>query len=179
MLYIIIGLLISTIYVIYKWHKTYDEYVKYKDKITKEHAMIKKKLAELKNATETYEKTNDSYNRLNKNEPWRIFSECNVIQQVAYNVVNSYVITDFSELENRNVVMFCVGVNESPPPSVETFEMGGRRVSEKFFTNCVIKDFGNNYYTWEPQEEWEKHNNWEDWEDWFEVKEEEEEDNDE
>lgn len=173
MLYIIIGLLTGVIYTTYKWYKTYNEYIEYKEKIIREHQMIKEKFAELKNATETYEKTNDSYSRLNKNEPWRILSECNVIQQVAYNVENSYVITDFSELENRNVVMFCVGINEAPPPNVETFEMGGKRVSEKFFTNCVVKDFGNNYYTWEPEEEWESHNNWKDW---HEIKEEEEED---
>lgn len=173
MLYIFIGLLTGVIYTTYKWYKTYNEYIEYKEKIIREHQMIKEKFAELKNATETYEKTNDSYSRLNKNEPWRILSECNVIQQVAYNVENSYVITDFSELENRNVVMFCVGINEAPPPNVETFEMGGKRVSEKFFTNCVVKDFGNNYYTWEPEEEWESHNNWKDW---HEIKEEEEED---
>lgn len=171
MLYIIIGLLITVIYTTYQWYKIYNEYIEYKEKIIRGYQMIKEKFVE---APETYEKTNDSYNRLSKNEPWRILSECNVIQQVAYNVENSYVITDFSELESRNVVMFCVGIKESPPPNVETFEMGGKRVSEKFFTNCVVKDFGNNYYTWEPEEEWEAHNNWKDW---HEIKE--EEDNDE
>lgn len=173
MLYIIIGLLTGVIYTTYQWYKTYDEYIEYKEKIIREHQMIKEKFEEIKRSTENYKKTNDSYNRLSKNEPWRILSECNVIQQVAYNVENSYVITDFSELKSRNIVMFCVGVNEAPPSNVETFEMGGKRVSEKFFTNCVVKDFGDNYYTWEPEEEWESHNNWKDW---HEIKEEEEDD---
>lgn len=106
MLYIIIGLLTGVIYTTYKWYKTYNEYIEYKEKIIREHQMIKEKFAELKNATETYEKTNDSYSRLNKNEPWRILSECNVIQQVAYNVENSYVITDFSELETAMWLCF-------------------------------------------------------------------------
>lgn len=173
MLYIIIGLLTRVIYTTYQWYKTYDEYIEYKEKIIREHQMIKEKFEEIKRSTENYKKTNDSYNRLSKNEPQRILSECNVIQQVAYNVENSYVITDFSELKSRNIVMFCVGVNEAPPSNVETFEMGGKRVSEKFFTNCVVKDFGDNYYTWEPEEEWESHNNWKDW---HEIKEEEEDD---
>lgn len=173
MLYIIIGLLIGVIYTTYQWYKTYDEYIEYKEKIIREHQMIKEKFEEIKRSTENYKKTNDSYNHLSKNEPWRILSECNVIQQVAYNVENSYVITDFSELKSRNIVMFCVGVNEAPPSNVETFEMDGKRVSEKFFTNCVVKDFGDNYYTWEPEEEWESHNNWKDW---HEIKEEEEDD---
>lgn len=176
MLYIIIGFLIAIIYTTYKWYKTYSEYMEYKEKVIREHQMIKEKFEEIKRSTENYEKTNDSYNRLSKNEPWSILSECNVIKQVAYNVENSYVITDFSELKSRNIVMFCVGVNEAPPPNVETFEMGGKRVSEKFFTNCVVKDFGNNYYTWEPEEEWESHNNQKDW---HEIKEEEEKEDDE
>lgn len=106
MLYIIIGLLIGVIYTTYQWYKTYNEYIEYKEKIIKKHQMIKEKFEEIKRSTENYEKTNDSYNRLSKNEPWRILSEYNVIQQVAHNVENSYVITDFSELKSRNVVMF-------------------------------------------------------------------------
>lgn len=176
MLYIIIGFLIAIIYTTYKWYKTYNEYIEYKEKVIEERKLIKEKINEIINGEKHSTEINDSYNHLSKNEPLRVLPHCNIIQQIIYNVENSYVITDFSGLKDHNVIIFCVGVNEAPPPNVETFEMGGKHISEKFFTNCVVKDFGNNYYTWEPKEEWESHNNWKDW---HEIKEEEEKEDDE
>lgn len=163
MLYIIIGFLIAIIYTTYKWYKTYSEYIEYKEKVIEERKLIKEKVNEIINEEKHSSEINDSYNRLSKNEPLRVLPHCNIIQQTVYNVENSYVITDFSRLKDRNIVIFYVGVNESPPFNVKTFEMNGKHIFEKFSTNCVLKDFGNNYYTWETEKEWESHENWKEW----------------
>nr|DAG21845.1 MAG TPA: hypothetical protein [Caudoviricetes sp.] len=164
MLYIIIiGFLIAIIYTTYKWYKTYSEYIEYKEKVIEECKLIKEKVNEIINEEKHSSEINDSYNRLSKNEPLRVLPHCNIIQQIVYNVENSYMITDFSGLKDHNVVIFYVGINESPPSNVKTFEMNGKHIFEKFSTNCVLKDFGNNYYTWEIEKEWESHENWKKW----------------